>query len=417
MPPDSTPPFELPVELPGRRRFLKQAASVATLLSPFALAACGGSGGTTSNSGSAPPVTGPTGFEGEVLIIGAGAAGMSAGHLLFQQGIRFQILEAQARPGGRMRHDTTFTDFPVSLGAEWLHVPRDELNNIVNDDTVSVDIETRGYSTNDSYGRFSGGELSLDTLGRYDDLKFIASSWMDFFERFVLPNVSNQITYETPITSINYSGERLYAEDASGNRWEADKIIVTVPLAVLQNRDVSFTPALPATRTSLIEDALIWGGFKAFFEFSDAFYPTFLDFDDSDTSDGQRTYYDAAYGQSTSTNLLGLFAVGRQAEPYQALAGDAQHDYILAELDEVFDGAATASYQRHLVQDWNAEPYARGAYLADVSSLNITRELARSIDGRLYFAGDAYTQEDDWGAVHNAARSARDAVTEILASA
>ncbi|MEM9397160.1 MAG: FAD-dependent oxidoreductase [Pseudomonadota bacterium] len=402
----------------NRRRFLKQTASVAALLSPLGLSTGCGSGGGASSSSlvPAPNSPAPSGFSGEVLIIGAGAAGMSAGHLLAQQGVPFRILEATAQPGGRMRHNTTFTDFPVSLGAEWLHVSRSELDRIVNDESVNVDIETRGYETSDSYGFFDG-DLSLESLGSFGDLKFIASSWMDFFERFVLPNVSSQVTFNTPITRIDYSGDRPFAEDAAGNRWEADRIIVTVPLAVLQNGDVTFSPALPANRQSVIADALVWGGFKAFFEFSAAFYPTFLDFSDSDTNAGQRTYYDAGYGQSTNSNLLGLFAVGRQAEPYQARTGDAQRDYILAELDEVFDGVPSASYQRHLVQDWSAEPFARGAYLADVAGLSISRELAGSLNDRLYFAGEAYTQENDWGSVHNAARAARDAVSEIVESA
>lgn len=360
------------------------------------------------------PMAGPAGFNGEVLIIGAGAAGMSAGHLLSQEGISFQILEATAAAGGRMRHNTDFTDFPVSLGAEWLHVDRSELDRIVNDQSVSVDIETRSYSPADTFGLFTGGELVLDTLGSFDDLKFIASSWMDFFERFVLPNVANQIVFNTPITSINYESDRPFAEDASGNRWTADRIIVTAPLAVLQSGDISFTPSLPQNRQSLIEEATVWSGFKAFFEFASSFYPTFLGFEDSETFAGQRIYYDAAYGQSTNTNLLGLFAVGRQAEPYQARQGDAQRDYILTELDEVFDGVPSATYRRHVVQDWNSEPYALGAYLADVPSLSNRRDIAESLADRLYFAGEAYSLEDDWGSVHNAVRSAREVVSEIL---
>jgi hypothetical protein len=38
--------------------------------------------------------------------------------------------------------------------------------------------------------------------------------------------------------------------------------------------------------------------------------------------------------------LLGLFAVGRQADSYLQRIGDDQRDYILKELDDIFDGAA-----------------------------------------------------------------------------
>ena len=52
-------------------------------------------------------------FDGKVIIIGAGAGGLSAGYLLQQQGIDFEILEASASYGGRMRINTDFADFPT----------------------------------------------------------------------------------------------------------------------------------------------------------------------------------------------------------------------------------------------------------------------------------------------------------------
>jgi heterodisulfide reductase subunit A-like polyferredoxin len=69
----------------------------------------------------------PNDFSGSVLIIGAGAAGMASGYLLEQKGIDFQILEASNTYGGRMKRATSFVDFPIPLGAEWLHVEESEL--------------------------------------------------------------------------------------------------------------------------------------------------------------------------------------------------------------------------------------------------------------------------------------------------
>ena len=39
----------------------------------------------------------------KVLIIGAGAAGITAGHLLAERGVDFEILEASSTHGGRVR--------------------------------------------------------------------------------------------------------------------------------------------------------------------------------------------------------------------------------------------------------------------------------------------------------------------------
>jgi monoamine oxidase len=58
----------------------------------------------------------------DVLIIGAGAAGLSAAIELSGAGLRVEILEARDRVGGRMftRHDPTL-NHPVELGAEFVH--------------------------------------------------------------------------------------------------------------------------------------------------------------------------------------------------------------------------------------------------------------------------------------------------------
>ena len=58
----------------------------------------------------------------DVLIIGAGAAGLSAALDLSRAGLRVEILEARDRVGGRMftRRDPTL-NHPVELGAEFVH--------------------------------------------------------------------------------------------------------------------------------------------------------------------------------------------------------------------------------------------------------------------------------------------------------
>jgi len=153
-----------------------------------------------------------------------------------------------------------------------------------------------------------------------------------------------------------------------------------------------------------------------FIEFSEQFYPTFLGFPDSETEAGQRMYYDAAYAQNTTNNILGLFAVGEQAQRYQNYLSNNKVDYLLNELDRVFDGKASENYVKHLIQNWDNEPFIHSAYLADVSPSYIPAKLAQPINQQLYFAGEAYTTHDDWGGVHNATQSARRAVEEIIRS-
>src|SRR5579872_7556966 len=61
-------------------------------------------------------------MSSDILIIGAGAAGLSAALELSRAGLRVEILEARDRVGGRMftRHDPTL-NHPIELGAEFVH--------------------------------------------------------------------------------------------------------------------------------------------------------------------------------------------------------------------------------------------------------------------------------------------------------
>ena len=387
----------------GRRDVLRM-CGVLGLGLPFA--------GCASTASPNPNDASGTGFDGKVFVIGAGAAGMSAGLLLAQRGVDFEILEAAPTHGGRIKSAQGFVDFPIPLGGEWLHEDRDELARMVNNDDVEVATEVVAYDDSATGGYFDG---SLE-VGEWNDsdLKFVGATWLDFFDEYIVPVVEDRMTFGVEITAIDYSGERIGLASAAGEQFVADRVIITVPLRALQDGRVAFTPRLPEKNQIALREAQAWPGFKAFIEFDTAFYPTFLSFPDSDTAQGQRLYYDAAYGQNTDANVLGLFSVGEQSKPYSALEGAALRDYILAELDEVFDGAASRSYIQHIEQDWSTEPFIEQAYISDHSPSWIVRDLWTPIEDRLFFAGEAYTRHGDWGAVDDAARAARDAVAFML---
>ncbi|MGH1364200.1 MAG: flavin monoamine oxidase family protein [Calditrichia bacterium] len=354
-------------------------------------------------------------FSGSVTIIGAGAAGMAAGYLLAQQGIDYQILEASSTHGGRMKRTTNFADFPVPLGAEWLHVETGIFKEIVNKNSTPINVDTTPYDRETEYGLYEGQRVSIEEMGFKKERKFINSTWFDFFDQYIFPSVREKIIYNTVVESIDYSANKVAIQTANKD-FSADKVIVTIPLKILQSGSITFSPELPQKKQSAINEATVWDGCKAFIEFSEKFYPAFVGFEIQPEKAGQKLYYDASYGQNSSKHILGLFAVGSGTIPYVQLTDAALIDYILNELDVIFNNQATANYVKHIFQNWNEEPHINGAYLYDHESWSRVRKLGDSVSGKLFFAGEAYTDGGDWASVHAAARSARRAVSKILQS-
>jgi len=60
----------------------------------------------------------------DVVIVGAGAAGLGAAKTLMEKGISFVMIEAQSRIGGRAYVDEHTFGVPYDMGCHWLNYER-----------------------------------------------------------------------------------------------------------------------------------------------------------------------------------------------------------------------------------------------------------------------------------------------------
>ena len=79
----------------------------------------------------------------EVVVIGAGAAGLAAASALHAAGVEFAVLEARDRIGGRIltRRDSR-TGAPIELGAEFIHGSAEDLESVLQEArlrTIEID--------------------------------------------------------------------------------------------------------------------------------------------------------------------------------------------------------------------------------------------------------------------------------------
>ncbi|MEM8908686.1 MAG: NAD(P)/FAD-dependent oxidoreductase [Bacteroidota bacterium] len=357
-------------------------------------------------------------FNGKVLVIGAGAAGITAGHILNKQGIDFQILEAAPTHGGRVKKSSNFVDFPIDLGGEWIHTDPSILAVLNNDRQSEIAIDIINYNPQ-TISVWRNGKLRKRNIASnfYQEYKFKNSTWFDFFDELMIPNIRDKIIYNCPVTAIDYSGQKVMVKTTGNELYEADKILLTVPLKILQNHSIQFFPAFPPEKAAALNEVEMPDGLKVFIEFSEKFYPDILMFDDllQAVNNSNHTYYDAAFGKASNRQVLGLFTVGEPATRYTSQGSDeAIFNYVINELDEIFDGKASRFYVKHLVQNWSREPFIQGSY-SHYDNYDAMDVLSHPIDQKIFFAGEAYATESP-ATVHGAAESAYAALKRILES-
>lgn len=385
-------------------------------------------------------------FEGKVIIVGAGVAGMTAGYVLKELGIEFEILEASATHGGRIKKVDDFADFPIDLGAEWVHpfIGGGRQIPFLKDIVMGRDSEFQTFSyrpktacwdtKNDKIRNCSVIEkVALSALeAAIDDHKFKNSTWFDVFETRVYPKVKDCIRYNQVVEEINYQGDKVILRtrdtgrnDTAAVEFLADKVLLTVPIQILQKKLISFVPEMPAKKVAAINKEVVPEGMKVFMEFSEKFYDDMVIFDgvsSAASSTHGSGIYNAAYNKDTSKHVLGFFLVAKEAEQYLARVFDTKPEQgwqgyqdftdehrdklvhlLLQDMDKLYDGKASKTFKKSVVQNWSCEPHIQGSY----SSMKLKgyKDRVTPLGDKVYFAGEAFNLKRNMIAVHATAES------------
>src|SRR5712671_489950 len=99
--------------------------------------------------------TGSRNARTDVVIVGAGVAGLAAARRLHEHGARVVVLEARRRIGGRIytTRDPS-TSLPIELGAEFLHGDAPEVRAIADAARLTV-VAISGDRWQAAHGRFT----------------------------------------------------------------------------------------------------------------------------------------------------------------------------------------------------------------------------------------------------------------------
>jgi len=364
-----------------------------------------------------------------VIIVGAGAAGLTAAYHLQKAGLdNVKILEASDRIGGRIRKDETLADFPIDLGAEWIHGNPENLLNPIVDSDIASEVKTVKHD----FGQVSvwdGSEIYLENpdFGAGDH-KWVDYTWFDFFNDHLVSTLNGDNTIlNCAVISIDYSNDESNVACQNGGTYQADFVVVTASMKLLQNNQITFTPSLPSNYQTAIANFQMAPGIKVFMEFNTKFYPPALvleqdwteySVNESSENYADRIFYDETFGNPTTTkHVMGMFAYGAVADQFvEAPNADVVVDTVLAQLDTMFAGQASTALLNSKVQIWPQEQYVQTAYTRWVTSSDSSITLMQTpLADKILFAGEALPiDKESWGYAHGAALSGKAAARKIL---
>lgn len=359
-------------------------------------------------------------FAGKVVIVGAGASGLAAAKILEQNNIEYVILEATDRYGGRLKKDTSLVDFPIDIGAEWIHSNPKVLNVIKGKSGDQIDEELVPYKL-ESAARWDGKKLKPVSKSTRDfmynfmpESKFKNSTWYDFVNDNIAKDVTQNIVYNSVVKSIDYSGENVVVITTSdGKTYEADKVLITVSIGVLKSNNISFIPELNSEKKKAIESITFNPGFKVVLKFSEKFYPDAIE---CKVKSGEKVFYDIAFGKNAETNVLGFLCTGDETENYCSLNSEQDIvNQLIKELDEMLDGKASQNYMNeYLLENWGQYEFTQGTWTQAMLEKKSNLETLRlPLNNKVYFAGEIYDVYQQMG-VPGAVLSGYHSIDQLL---
>ena len=381
----------------------------------------------------------------DVLIIGAGMAGLSAGLACRSRGIDFRLFEAGGETGGRAITRRTAAGTAVDLGAHWMHGEDTPLHGLLShygltwrEDRGQFLICENGTTRRDDgdwlekvidqekAGRVRSGaapdcplpDLGVDGHARQILTEFalmwngidppVEPSAREFLTdentpgglqpdggvgavmaRMAAEVGHDRIRLHTAVTRMTAISDGVQVEAADGTRWNARRAIFTGSLAVLKSGMVRFEPGLSRATLDHL-DGLVMGEMnKIVVELEAGFFDERGIEPDTaiELLDARPPHF--CHLRSAGLPTINLYVSGRRARDIERLNADQALGYVSALLKPV---KALAGFEAHVVGEpilshWVGNPFTRGAYSACLPGY---RRSGPRVEGAVVLSGDTF---------------------------
>ncbi len=405
--------------------------------------------------------------EVDIVVVGAGAAGIAAGRRLAESGVSFLLLEARERVGGRAWAVPTALGPAVDLGCEWLHsADRNPWTEIARTtgfaiderlpdwrsriaarfgDAAQADWEAARGAYEERFDAAAAREedAAASTLlapgGRWNGLLDAISSWANGVEldrlsildhaRYADSGINWRvlagygtliaahaaklpIRFGTIVEAIDHRGADI-AVTTGGGTLCARAAIITVPSNVLAAETIRFAPALP-DKLAAAQGLPLGVANKLFLAIKDGAGDFPIDRHVLGHTDRTATggYLLRPHGWPLISGYFG----GRLAAELERQGPEAMTAFALDELAGIYGAGIRDRLSFLAASAWVGDRFARGAYSSALPGHADDRAaLAAPVDNRLFFAGEACSA-NDFSTAHGAYLTGRAAAEAALAA-
>ncbi len=405
--------------------------------------------------------------EADIVVIGAGAAGIAAARRIMAANRKVIVVEAASQIGGRCQTDTTTFEVPFDRGARWMHNPETNpmikparaagleittaplgqkirigrryarpgeteeflaalvrANRAIDDASRRSDVSCASVLPKDLGGwagtaefvlgaNFAGKdlkELSVVDKARAQDRNSAIACRQGLGTLIAKLGEQVPLSLSTPANRISWGSRDVTVETPSG-KIAARAAVITVSSNVLAAGNIKFAPEIPK-RTLDAASRLSLGSYDRI-ALQMPGNPLGLVRDDIIIEQSNSTRTALMYANMGGSSLCTLDVAGSFGRDLSAQGEAAMVAFAVEWLTKLFGSDAAAAVKKSSATRWNAAPFALGAMSAAGPGGQASRKVLTEPIGCMYLAGEA-THETLWGTIDGAWESGERAAEAAL---